>query len=150
MPLVLVGAATPPPIVAAAFVSVATAVSGGAVGDAATIATLTMMTCTGKTTWDSNTGPQRLVVSIFYDLGPAASFLGNTGLAALFYILHRSIVRIVHIRSRRRSGGLRDSVATVAGKVGFPSMSWSVSLFLLPGMMHDVFSYCSPPVFNCS
>jgi hypothetical protein len=52
-----------------------------------------MMTCAGKKTWGSNTGPQRLVVSVFYDLGPGAAVLGNIGLALLCYAVQFTAVK---------------------------------------------------------
>jgi hypothetical protein len=98
------------------------------VGEAATIATLSMMTCAGKKTWGSNTGPQRLVVSVFYDLGPGAAVLGNVGLALLCYAAQRSAL---HVLNSAPSG--QDAPSAVEAHLRYPSVSWAVFLFLLPG-----------------
>ncbi|CUF23308.1 Hypothetical protein, putative, partial [Bodo saltans] len=61
-----------PGISAASLTATAGAVlsgGGGAIGEAASLAALAMITCGGRRTFGSNTGVQRLVISVFYDLG---------------------------------------------------------------------------------
>jgi hypothetical protein len=129
--LVTVVLDAPPAVQAAAFISAAGAIVGGSsVGDAATIATLSMMTCAGKKTWGSNTGPQRLVVSVFYDLGPGAAVLGNIGLALLCYAMQRSVV---YFLTAAPPG--QDASLTLAARLRYPTLSWALFLFLLPGTL---------------
>ncbi|CUG90560.1 membrane-associated protein, putative [Bodo saltans] len=150
-------------IEAAAFVAAAgSLVGGGAVGEAATIAALSMLTCGGKKTWDSNTGPQRLVVSVFYDLGPGAAVVGNIGIVVIVFLAQYFIVRIVRHRNANAAGkyGHRSSTiayeidkdhlsprhiqeelaSEIAARVRFPSIAWSVFTFLLPGILFSAIS----------
>ncbi|CUG90557.1 membrane-associated protein, putative, partial [Bodo saltans] len=128
--------ATPALVESAPLVLSVGALIGGGVaggGDATVLATLTMMTCGGRRTWDSNTGPQRLAVSVFYDLGPAAAVLGNLGITLTVFA---AMCLAACCRSLCKGVALSDSF--IALRV--PSIPWRVFTFLLPGMMFSAVS----------
>jgi hypothetical protein len=115
---------------------------GGAIGDAASLAALAMITCGGQRTWDSNTGVQRLVISVFYDHGPVASVWGNLGIALFVFAAQLGLVRLIEWRRARAAARRRPSstLATTLPKpaavlLRFPSHSNVVFLFLLPGVL---------------
>ncbi|CUG85778.1 membrane-associated protein, putative [Bodo saltans] len=125
LPAIIGFDATTPSIQIAAFIAAAGAVTAsGSAGDAAIVATLSMMTCAGKASWESNTGIQRLVVSVFYDLGPAASVIGNLALVVFAFGMQWGMV--VSCANRH---------SLLASIIRFPSASWTLFLFLLPGVM---------------
>ncbi|CUG17608.1 membrane-associated protein, putative [Bodo saltans] len=122
---------------AAAFIATVGATAGGsAAGEAATIATLTMMTCGGKRTWDSNAGIQRLVVSVFYDLGPGTALLGNIAVALLCYIAQKLVITCAVV-------GWGSHPAVVSAHIRCPSLSWTLFLLLLPGILFSCVSLFS-------
>ncbi|CUG85828.1 transmembrane protein, putative [Bodo saltans] len=128
----------PPSLQAASFAAVAGAfASGSAIADAAAIATLAMMTCAGKRGWDSNTGAQRLVVSVFYDLGPGASIVGNVGLSLVILGLQFLLVKIVACVFKK------SPPLDAAVLLQFPNVSWKVFSFLLPGVLFGAVSLFS-------
>ncbi|CUG90559.1 transmembrane protein, putative [Bodo saltans] len=113
----------------APFVSALSALSGGgSIGDAGTLAALTMMTCGGQTSWDSNTGPQRYLISVFYDLGPGAALFGNVGIVIVFFLCMRFALCIL-----QRSRESRDEC--FESKIRYPNTAWSGFMLLLPGML---------------
>jgi hypothetical protein len=117
--------------------AVAALISGGgaaaAAGDAATLAALAMMTCGGHRTWETNTGPQRLVISVFYDMGPGAALFGNIGLALACFTLLR-----IAVWCRRRRG--MEPSDTWQIKLRYPNVPWSAFMFILPGVAFSAVS----------
>ncbi|CUG94005.1 membrane-associated protein, putative [Bodo saltans] len=100
---------TPPTLQAAALsAAVAAVLPGSAPGDASLLAALAMISCGGHATWDSNTGVQRLVISVFYDLGPVVSLWGNVALSLLVLVL-QSVAVAVHRRCSSRAATGSDS-----------------------------------------
>ncbi|CUG85819.1 transmembrane protein, putative [Bodo saltans] len=99
-----------------------------------------MMTCSGKKSWDSNTGPQRLVVSVFYDLGPGAAMLGNAAIALLFLASQSAFVGFL-IRARLQ----RTSSSPLEMRARYPGLSWTVFLFLTSGTLFSAVSLFSAP-----
>ncbi|CUG85823.1 transmembrane protein, putative, partial [Bodo saltans] len=97
-----------------------------------------MMTCSGKKTWDSNTGSQRLVVSAFYDLGPGAAMLGNAAVAMLFFAGQSAFVRLL----QQQQQGLSSLLET---RARYPGLSWTVFLFLISGTLFSAVSLFSAP-----
>ncbi|CUG90584.1 transmembrane protein, putative [Bodo saltans] len=145
-----------PGISAASLTATAGAVlsgGGGAIGEAASLAALAMITCGGQRSFGSNTGVQRLVISVFYDLGPVASVWGNLGIAAVVFVVHFGLVTMIECRRSRAASRqeklhrpLKAPVSTplkpVAVLLRFPSHSNVVFLFLLPGVL-----FASAPCF---
>jgi hypothetical protein len=150
-----------PTIEAAAFVSaVGYVLGGGSVGEASTIAALSMLTCGGKRSWASNTGPQRLVVSVFYDLGPGAAAVGNMGIVVLTVLVQYVALRIGSQRMYRKRSKQSHKInqqhqqqhivsheeirEQLAARLRYPSIAWSVFVFLLPGVLFSAMSLLEP------
>jgi Leucine-rich repeat (LRR) protein len=92
--------------------------------------------------------------SLFSQVGPVASVLGNIGLVIGFTILHRAAVLILKKRARRVVFGL-DVVRPACtvqpcaeAKLRFPNISVRVALLLMPGILKASVVVLGAPSFT--
>lgn len=120
-----------------ATVTTGIAVTSAAVfgNDAATTVSLVLLSLLSCTTMTPDPGVTRYVMSMFYDEGPAAMAMGNTGISLLFLVAHFCFVAV---RTRQNADGRAPSIwrapLDVWGGMRFPALPIRFSDFLLPGL----------------